>query len=149
MANQLYIVGCDGGEWGERAATCAVNFAKTSGAKIKFVHAIDYTGMRPISIEEIINTPPEREAEERRAKEEVLAPLLDKYADSDVEIDSGFAWGNPAEVLHDEAERLDANVIFVGRHGRSSFADMLLGSAANKIAHMANIPVVLVPEDKH
>lgn len=148
MGEQLYIVGCDGGEWGERAATCAVNFAKTSGAKIKLVHAIDYTGMRPISIEEIINTPPERAAEEARATDEVLAPLVDKYADSNVEIDSGFAWGNPAEVLHNEAERLNANMIFVGRHGRSSVVDILMGSAANKLAHLANVPVVLVPKEK-
>ena len=145
MNKQLYIVGCDGSEWGERAANCAVNLAQNSGARIRFIYAIEWSGMRSISFEEIANNPPERAEEERRAREKILAPLVDKYADSNIEIDSTFIWGAPADVLHKEAERHDANMIFVGRHGRSSLVDVLLGSAANKLAHLANVPVVLVP----
>jgi nucleotide-binding universal stress UspA family protein len=148
MSKKLYIVGCDGSEWGERAASCAVKFAQDSGARIRLIYAIDWSGMRPVSLEEIAHSPPVRAEEERKATEEILAPLVEKYANSNVEIESAFIWGDPAEVLHDEAERQDANMIFVGRHGRSSFADMLLGSAANKLAHMANVPVVLVPQQK-
>jgi nucleotide-binding universal stress UspA family protein len=145
MSKQLYIVGYDGSEWSKRAARCAVNFAQDSGAKIRLIYVIDWSGMRAISLEEIAHTPPERAEEERKAREDVLAPLVEQYANSNVEIESAFYWGAPAEILHDEAERHDANIIFVGRRGRSTFADMLLGSAANKLAHLSNVPVMLVP----
>lgn len=145
MGKQLYIVGYDGSEWGERAASYAINLAQNSSARIKFIYVINWTGMRPMSLEEIAHCPPEKAEEERKARDEILAPLIEKYADSNVEMDSAFFWGSPAEWLHKEAEHLDANMIFVGRRGRSLFADMLLGSTANKLAHLANIPVVLVP----
>ena len=60
MDKQLYIVGCDGTEWSERAANCAVNLAQSSRARIRFIYAIEWSGMRTISFEEIANNPPER-----------------------------------------------------------------------------------------
>ncbi|MEX0300669.1 MAG: universal stress protein, partial [Kordiimonas sp.] len=38
-----------------------------------------------------------------------------------------------------------ANLIFVGRRGRSRIADLVLGSVANSLAHTVGKPIVLVP----
>ena len=38
-----------------------------------------------------------------------------------------------------------ASMVVVGRRGRSSIADLVLGSVANSLAHTLGVPVVLVP----
>lgn len=48
------------------------------------------------------------------------------------------------EILH-EAERLPADLLVMGTHGRSGFERLLLGSITEKVLHKAPCPVLTVP----
>lgn len=54
-------------------------------------------------------------------------------------------WGDPAEAIIGEAERERADLIVVGRRGRGRLAGLLLGSVSQKLASLANCPVLVVP----
>lgn len=54
-------------------------------------------------------------------------------------------WGDPVDEINEHVKKTHANMLFVGRQGRSRIVDMLLGSVANKLAHTVGIPIVLVP----
>lgn len=43
---------------------------------------------------------------------------------------------------HAKARKCD--MIFIGTHGRTAAGNMLLGSVANKVLHIADVPVLLV-----
>jgi nucleotide-binding universal stress UspA family protein len=52
--------------------------------------------------------------------------------------------GNPKEVLLEEAQKLDADLIVVGSHGRRGFKRFLLGSVSEAVAMNAHCSVVVV-----
>ena len=85
-----------------------------------------------------------KQEQETKILESDIAPLIEKYS-GDVELTSEFIWGEPVDVLLQQAKDNNANMLFLGRRGRSRLADLLLGSTANKVAHCAGIPIVLVP----
>lgn len=56
--------------------------------------------------------------------------------------------GRPAHAILHAAERLGADMIVVGTHGRSGLAGLLIGSVAEKVVRHANCPVVCVKPGK-
>ena len=84
-------------------------------------------------------------SEERDAIARILTPLLKKHGDSGVDIASELLWGDAVVTILEQVKEQHANMLFVGRQGRSRIADILLGSVANKLAHRVGVPIVLVP----
>ncbi len=142
---KMYLVAVDGSEWGERAAERAVSLASETGASVKLVTVIPWSGYQPISIEELAHRPVARHEEEQHAKGDILEPLKGKFSDNDVDISTHFDWGDPVQILRDIAKNEHANMVFVGRRGRSRISDLILGSVANSLAHSLGVPIVLVP----
>jgi nucleotide-binding universal stress UspA family protein len=58
------------------------------------------------------------------------------------------SWGSPGEEILSAAERANCDLILIGqsRHGRLSRA--LLGSITRSVAHSADRPVLVIPEDE-
>lgn len=54
-------------------------------------------------------------------------------------------WGNPAKAILNAAERLDADIIVVGRRGRTRLTGMLLGSVSQELVSRSARPVMVVP----
>ncbi len=52
--------------------------------------------------------------------------------------------GMPAEVISKMASELHCDLIIMGAHGRGVLANMVMGSVATRVLHMANCPVLLV-----
>ncbi|MDK2383834.1 MAG: universal stress protein, partial [Candidatus Korarchaeota archaeon] len=54
--------------------------------------------------------------------------------------------GWPASVISEEAERLNADIIVAGSHGKGWFRSILLGSVSEELARTASRPVLIVKE---
>jgi nucleotide-binding universal stress UspA family protein len=52
--------------------------------------------------------------------------------------------GPVPETLVKEANALKCDMILIGTHGRTAAGNILLGSVANKVLHLATVPVLLV-----
>lgn len=142
---KLYLVALDGSEWSDRAAQRAVNLAKETDAAVEFITVIPWSGYQPITIEELSLRPLVKEQEEQKAHDDILAPMLETYKDSGVELKSFHAWGSPVKVISKRAKETHANMVFVGRRGRSRISNLIIGSVANSLAHSLGVPIVLVP----
>lgn len=57
---------------------------------------------------------------------------------------SGF---NVGEIIVDEANRVEADVVVMGTHGRRGLARFMLGSVAEYVARHAPMSVLIVPKD--
>ena len=145
MKKPLYLVAVDGSEWSERAVERAINLASKTQARVLLLTVKDWAYLQPMVLEDSAPIILDQATEESNARATVLAPLVEKYRDSNVEISTDLLWGDPAVVIREQIKTLHANMLFVGRQGRSRLADILLGSVANKLAHQAGIPIVLVP----
>ncbi|MCK9230974.1 MAG: universal stress protein [Syntrophales bacterium] len=53
--------------------------------------------------------------------------------------------GNPAEEILKQAQKLGADLIFIGSHGKGSSTHPFFGSVARKVAGLSKIPVVVIP----
>lgn len=52
--------------------------------------------------------------------------------------------GQVAESLVQHAKKTRCDLIFIGTRGRTAAANLLLGSTATKVLHIAKVPVLLV-----
>ncbi len=52
--------------------------------------------------------------------------------------------GQAADAIVKHAARTRCDMIFIGTHGRTAAGNMLLGSIATKVLHLATVPVMLV-----
>lgn len=145
MGKLVYLVAVDGSEWSDRAAERAIDLAKKTTAEVLFVTAAQWSKYQPLYVAEISPVPQDTAEQEAKERSEILEPLLARYADSGVNIRGEFFWGHPVEILQKQIKKEQANMIFVGRRGRSRIADLVLGSVANSLAHTVGIPLVLVP----
>ena len=55
-------------------------------------------------------------------------------------------WAHTANSIIEAAERESADVIVIGSRGLSRLPAMLLGSVAYKVLHLANQPVLVIPQ---
>lgn len=145
MANLVYLVGVDGSEWSDRAAERAVGLAKKTGAEVHFITAAQWSKYQPLYVADLSAPPQDTSEQEKWEHKEILEPLEERYADSGVLVKTRFYWGHPVDVIKEQAKKISANMIFVGRKGRSKVASIFLGSVANSLAHTASVPIVLVP----
>lgn len=145
MGKLVYLVAVDGSEWSDRAAERAIDLAKKTDAEVLFVTAAQWSKYQPLYVSEISPFPQDTSEEEAREYKEIIEPLLNRFAESGVKIRGEFCWGHPVEILQERIKKEHANMIFVGRRGRSKIADIVLGSVANSLAHTVGIPIVLVP----
>jgi len=145
MSKAMYLVAVDGSEWSLRATKQAVKLAKLTGAKVKIITVVDWLYLQPIVIEGVAPPVLDKASEEKRIQTTILAPLKDKYKDTDLKLTTELLWGDPVEVIQEQVKEVHANMLFIGRRGRSRVIDMLLGSVANKLAHRVGLPIVLVP----
>lgn len=55
-----------------------------------------------------------------------------------------IAIGTPAEAIVQAAQEQQVDQIVMSAHGQGSLTNLLLGSVASKVAHLAQVPVLLV-----
>ena len=138
------IVAVDGSEASSHAARVGVTLAEHGGGKVTLVTVV----RPPEGWWGVGGAPPSPEAMSvaiTRARTEVLDPLAAEFADANCTIDLVEEIGDPAGVVLRIAENLKADVLVVGRRGSSLVERLMLGSVADRLAHEATCPVLIVP----
>jgi nucleotide-binding universal stress UspA family protein len=138
------LVAVDGSEASRNAAQVAVNLAEGRGGKVTLMTVV----RPPEGWWGVAGAPPSPEAMSvavARARTEVLDPLAAEFADADCTVEAIEEIGDPASVLLHAAERMDVDVLVAGRRGSSLVERLMLGSVADRLAHEAPCPVLIVP----
>ena len=138
------VIGTDGSADAQDAVSKAADLAARLSAEVVLVHAFDpldhledLDGGRDLSEVEAATT--------RRLEEEWGAPL----AARGVATETRVAHGNPAEVLCDLAEEIDADLIVVGARGLGRLESLLLGSTSSRVVNSSSRPVLVIPARHH
>jgi nucleotide-binding universal stress UspA family protein len=137
------LVPVDGSGAAARALKQAIALARMSpDASIHLVHAHE----EPDIYGEIAVYVPraKMEALQRSVSEGVLAAAEAELKDSGVRSTKEVLVGPIAETIARHAERLGCDAIVMGRHGKSSLGELLMGSVAMKVLHFTRLPVLLV-----
>jgi nucleotide-binding universal stress UspA family protein len=79
----------------------------------------------------------------REEGEQNLAAAKKLLARSGLPYEAHILVGPVAETLVKHAKRSRCDLIYIGSHGRTAFADALIGSTASKVLHIADLPILL------
>ncbi len=118
----------------------AGRLAKTYGADITLVHVLEYQNLTYIPD---FPVPEDLELEQRllesaRSRIESMARKLDRES-----VETYVELGSPQYEISELAEKLGIDLIIIGSHGRHGL-QLLLGSTANGVLHMAPCDVLAV-----
>jgi nucleotide-binding universal stress UspA family protein len=141
---QKVLVATDGSRGGNRAVIAAAHLAKSTNAELFIVTVggnVPASELRKlVRVEtdigeafELLSSQILNHAQ-RRAKR-IGAPIIKLRT----------AWGDAAEAIMAAAHRDNADIIVVGRRGRSRLTGLLLGSVSQKLASLAPCIVMIVP----
>jgi nucleotide-binding universal stress UspA family protein len=92
----------------------------------------------------------ERSEAEYRLKQagRALAERLRTRTLTEVAVRRAVRTGEPSSKISREADRLGADLIVVGRHGKRRFRDLLLGSTVERIVRKGAAPVLVVAGER-
>ena len=131
------LLATDGSEYGMAAAERALNFASSYGGDLTAVSVVDVTdefyAQAPHLVEKMLE----------KAKE-FLEEIKKKAEDSGVKIETAVREGNTYERIVDLAALKNADIIFMGSHGRTGIKKLLMGSVTEKVIGHAPCPVMVV-----
>ena len=136
------VVGTDGSPNAEAAVRRAVEIAKGTGAVVNLVTAFPET-----HYEGIASSARQDKVDMVGVAESVLARARREPEEQGVKIETYARGGDPARVIVEIAEEVDADVIIVGARGQSAVKRFLLGSVSSKLSHHAPCDLMIVRED--
>jgi nucleotide-binding universal stress UspA family protein len=132
------VVGYDGSACGDAALDSALELAGELGDSVTVVFGYAPPGLWGGEIAE------HEEAIEELG-EKVMANAKARAAERGVEIEAQLVAKRAAEALIEVAERRDARLIVVGSFGDPPLKGVILGSTPNKLLHLSERPVLVVP----
>lgn len=92
----------------------------------------------------------ERRAEQWQAFEKKQLNVLQSFAkiaiDAGLDVELIQAPENPGATICQVAQSWEADLIIMGRHGRSGLAELVLGSVSNYVTHHAPCSVLVIQE---
>lgn len=138
------VVGLDGSPHSAAALEMAIDMANGMGSRITAVYAVDLPAQYP----ELQLTPLQfddgwRKTMKAEFEEEWCAPLREAHVPYRAMMREGRA---PSVILR-IAEAQRAELIVVGRRGRSALTELLLGSVSRALVLNSKIPVLVVEPD--
>ena len=139
------VVATDFSDGAERALTVAIRFAKLLGATVDIVHVYPMAASGVLSpipgVVPMPPTPPDVMDEiERR-----LEALATQVREAGVNGLTTSLEGRAADEIVGYANRVSADLIVMGTHGRTGIRRVLLGSVAEQVLRQARSPLLVVP----
>jgi len=142
------LVAVDDSDTSRHALQQAIALAQGLAARLRVVHVIDMSWLTlgpelAVDVEALT-------AARHGVGERIVAAALDTVhqAGLDAEaavIETETPVQRVEETIAKEAERWPADLVVLGTHGRRGFQRLVLGSAAEQIARLSPVPVLLVP----
>jgi nucleotide-binding universal stress UspA family protein len=147
VTTKQLVVGVDGTAAGVAALRWAVDQARETGAQVLAIAVCEPS--QPVVVGPEISgayvAQPALDDEQLTAAAEAwLTEAINALpGDGAQAVERRTRRGDPATVLLEAAR--DADLLVVGNHGRGAIAGALAGSVAQRCAHHATCPLVLVP----
>ena len=123
------VLALDGSEGADRAIPVAAELARRDGARIVIAHA------------------------QTRALETTIRGRLDRQVDdlraagvqAEVTIAASTIEGREADAIAQIAHDHDADLVVIAGRGRSPFVGAMLGSVTQRLLHVSDSPVLVIP----
>jgi nucleotide-binding universal stress UspA family protein len=135
------VVGYDGSTCGEAALDEALRLAKPLGDEVTVVFGYAPPGIWGGEIAE-------HEQAIEELGEKVMGRAREQAAAAGAEIEQLLVPKRAVDTLLDAAEERDARMIVVGSFGEPPLKGIILGATTNRLLHLTDRPVLVVPAEE-
>lgn len=138
------VVGIDGSEGSTNAASIGVAIARHWKSKLKLVTVV----RTPEGWWGIGGAPPSPEALASaliEGQQQILAEMEESLDLEGIDYETVEELGDPVTRILAVCEQHDADLLVIGRRGAGLAERVLLGSTADRLTHLAECPVLVVP----
>ncbi|MDX1744416.1 MAG: universal stress protein [Halobacteriales archaeon] len=132
------LVPTDGSEASLRAAEHAIGFADRHGGAVHALYVVDTT------VFEYDDAPRSLLGPLREGGETAVARIESLAAEAAVPVSSSVDEGTPSRLILGYAAEIDADLLVLGRRGRTGLPEVLLGSTTARVVRSADAPVLSV-----
>ncbi|WP_178917888.1 universal stress protein [Natronomonas gomsonensis] len=133
------LIAVDGSEEARRAARRGLALAKAFDAEVDVVSVVERKTLR-------LTETADEKRQLRERGEEALAEIEGLAAEVGLTVRTGLLEGKPAAQICDHAATTDADLLVVGRQGRTGLGRRLLGGVTEQVLHRGDTPVLVVPD---
>lgn len=160
MSFQKILVGLALNSSSQSVFEAALDLAIANDAQLFLFHSISAEstiapppfsgelGLSPHLIEQAYQVEQIQIEQQTRYTKEYLFDLCQQAAQKGVWVESAYQLDEPGRSLCRKAKEWDADLIVVGRRGRSGLAEVLLGSVSNYVLHHSPCTVMVVQGQK-
>ena len=141
---KVVVVGVDGSEQSKHAAAVAADLVRCHEARLHVVTVV----RPPEGWWGIVGSPPPADSiasSMSEAQRGILDLTIEGIDLEGIEWSASEEIGEPASALSDVCRELEADVLVVGRRGAGLVERLVMGSVADRLAHYAPCPVLIVP----
>lgn len=140
MGFRKVLIAVDGGPVAAHAADVGVELARSLGAEVALIHAVD---ANPALGAEAGISPSELAAQAEQEGKRLLAGFRPRLSLEPSALEFVVA-GSPADEIVKAAREWPADLVVIGSHGRGGVQRALLGSVADGVVRHAPCPVLVV-----
>jgi nucleotide-binding universal stress UspA family protein len=145
------LVGLDNTDISQHLVNEAIALAKLTGATLKLLHVIEpfeLEQLHSIKVTDLLGVDPAKMLNDCRVMQEESERRLNAFSDraavAKVNADFMQSVGNPGRTICEVARQWEADLIIVGRRGRSGLTEVILGSVSNYVLHHALCSVLTI-----
>jgi nucleotide-binding universal stress UspA family protein len=120
----------------------AIALARASRARLLLLHVL--VPPSPFVAGELPSSYLELQAHARRAAQRRLRAVLARVRRAGVRAQAQLVEGMPAPDIIRHARRVRPDLIVIGTHGRTGFRRLFMGSVAQRVLQLAEVPVLTV-----
>lgn len=143
------LVPTDGSEMAEKAADAAIELAGRLGSSIVFLSVVDE--ISPAFAYELESGASLDVAELDRQRTKFSQSAVDRLKEkgdaAGISSETMVVSGHPWETILDTVEKVGADSIVMGSHGRRALAAAMLGNVTFNVIHGAKVPVAVIPRE--
>jgi nucleotide-binding universal stress UspA family protein len=132
----------DFSETSKRAFEYALALAARLGAEVDVIH-VYYLSADALP-EGIWEIPRELEADLTNRLQQQLDELVQHWLQMGVKVTTSLYQGIPYVEITRAAKERGTDMIVIGTHGRTGLAHLLMGSVAERVVRLADVPVVSI-----
>jgi nucleotide-binding universal stress UspA family protein len=135
------LAACDGSEPSLKGVAFAAGLAKALGASLELVY-VSFPSMLPMNV--YATAVREIEAAELQHAKTVFDAAERSVADVGVAVKRTRLIGAPADAIADRAAAPDVWGVVIGARGHNAVTRVMLGSVADRLAHICPKPAIIV-----
>lgn len=133
------LIATDGSEKSEKSVNKGLDLAESLGSHVHAVYVVETEATYILTV----GLGDDEMDEYKEYGEETVTDVVDRASERGVDGTGVVRTGNVAEEIVEYADEKDIDLIVMGKQGRGAI-DKYIGSTAEKVARMSDVPVTIV-----